>query len=376
MPTPAEVKAHRKDKETFINQLRFNFELVASVMPDHVKEQAEAEGWDKVIDAYRGLPVELEPDIIETLKRKGLNITDKGSIIVDLPNGKAAYSIFRSYDIIQEAEHAFPAPMSIGTVPNLKTVVQQKTHVPDMDREGRYRRRDSILLNIQDQIKMHEGNIAEAERVEKYELVPIFQREIENLIKERIKVEATNYDYLEARRHILQDLKNNPLLVLARPNMTDEELFTFGQNLIAFNLLDYPRKDVKDIRAFEALLQLIIKLKETTPEGINPVTNRLNYLTGTLTNVETSVKLRFYSDRKGGLRKPKNKAEERILEQSNNETKRIIDEMGTIRDNAEFINQLLKPKSQQPEPDREPTRKPVTNPVPAKHKELSIDIET
>ena len=368
MPTPAETKAFKKDKEDLINQLQANLDIIYPLLYDGAKQMLKEQGWSALNKAFNGLPIELEPDVIKTLQSKGMWIDENGRALLATPNGRAAYPVRRTYYLLEEAKTQYPLSLSTGVLSKLTTVVKQTTYVPDRTEEGKYKQREDILRQIDSQILMNEQNIKEAIRVNKPSLVALFQKEIDNLQNERVKVEATNYAYLEACRHILEDLKDNPLLVKAKKCMDNAELIAFGNRLISFDLLNYPVNKAGDVIRFNDLLVLIEAIKLRTPEGINPVVNRLNWLNEEIKQVDAELKTRFYSDRLKGLRKPKTKVEISILDRAEN-TKRaklheielINDNKELINDNKEFINNLLSNKMQTTEPT---TAETITEPTP------------
>lgn len=361
MPTPAETKAFKKDKEDLINQLQANLDIIYTVLSDGAKQMLKEQGWDALNNAFDGLPVELEPDVVKTLQSKGMWIDENGRALLATPNGRASYPVRRTYYMLKDAKTQYPLSLSTGNPPKNPTAVKQTTYVPDRTEEGKYKQREDLFRQIDSQILMNEQNIKEAIRVNKPSLVALFQKEIDNLQSERVEVEATNYTYLEACRHILEDLKDNPLLVKAKKCMDNAELVAFGNRLISFDLLDYSEIKAGDIIRFNDLLVLIEDIKLKTPEGINPVVNRINWLNEKIKQVDAELQTRFYSDRLKGLRKPKTKVEISILDRAENTKRTKLHVIETINDNKEFINMLLSNKMQTTEPT---TAETITEPTP------------
>jgi len=342
-----QAKLLKSDKERVMGELENIKQLLINSFPESLKKIVEEVGFEEAKKQF-GLSPEITPELVQSMRKKGIDISDYGQVTLKTPNGVVSFQVGRIAEIEKAVKSQYPSGNKQSNSVAPPAGPKQRTSINERDINGRYKTKDQVLSDVDNMVNIHKENIAEAKRTGNTKLIEVFQREIDGLNKAREQADRTDYERLEMERFINEDLKDNPILKkidevnksagVRRNGDPYIDRNDFARKLISLNLLDYSAMKVKDVKEFEKAMDMAIQLKESG----ETIDNRITKENADWFRDDINLTQKFAKKNGEGYREPKNNNEEREFNNLKNALERNKENVKTLEENRVLIEQAVK----------------------------------
>ena len=307
------------------------------------KQLVDTEGYENAVKVIGCIPITNAADLYEALTNKGIDVDSSGCIKIKTFRGWFTFDVGALDMVEKQIKRGFPTSNNISPIVPLKDITGP-VHIANLrvfDKDGCYKTKDQVLVDVDNRISAMLDNIAQAKSIGSINLIQLYQKEIELLKKARKEAESTDFEELEIKRYIQIELPNNPLMVLTKQNKNHSSLWNleFGRKLIAFNLLDYKLPERKYTDDLNEVLDIANLIKTSYPNKL--LADKISEDEGMMFSLEDEQKGRYYSEKLGRLKQPKGKSQERDYYSRRDRIDQIAKNLKLMRENTQLLELAL-----------------------------------